>query len=265
MPGTAEQAKQPQQVPTLSHLYFDPSRDAQQRGTLCVMALLSWVAACDGIVAEGEQELLARVFDAADEPADLRMMLQIAKRADLDDLELACRHVQRKLGRARKRLLLELAIAIAFQDAALSTSENHLLQFLADLLGVRPRSFLKLYQSLTGQTFPVPGDLSSAAWWEQRDAGHAPVVEWQLPEETKAIPDITTASAPPPPSRTEALRLLGLSEGATLDAIHAAYRRAAKRRHPDRFVNLGPAAVAVATEAFQRVSQAHEMLAGAVP
>jgi curved DNA-binding protein CbpA len=56
------------------------------------------------------------------------------------------------------------------------------------------------------------------------------------------------------------LRLLGLTEGATADAIHAAYRRAAKQRHPDRFVDLGPAAVAVATEAFQRLTAAHHLL-----
>ena len=262
MPGTAAQQQPRQQLPTLSHLYFEAGRDAQQRGTLCVMALLAWVAACDGAVAPGEQELLSRVFDMADEPEDLRLVLQVVRRADVDDLELACRHVQRKLGRARKRLLLELAIAIAFQDGTLSTTENHLLQFLADLLGVRPRSFFKLYQSLTGQTFPVPGDLSSAAWWEQRDAGHAPVVEWELPEETRVLADIATPASPTPLSRTEALRLLGLADGATVDAIHAAYHRAAKRRHPDRFVNLGPAAVAVATETFQRVTAAHNLLAG---
>ena len=249
-------------VPTLSHLYFEKTRDSLHRGTLCVMTLLAWVSACDGVISPGEQELLTRVFDAAYEADDLRVVMQIARRGEINDLELACRHVQQKLARSRKRLLAELAIALAFQDGRLSATENHTLQFLADLLGIRPRSFFKLYQSLTGQSFPVPGDLDSASWWEQRDAGHAPVREWHLPEDPPMRADAAT-TAPPPLSRSEALRLLGVADGASAEDIQSAYRRVAKRRHPDRFANLGPAAVAVASQLFQRITQAHQLLGGA--
>lgn len=225
------------------------------------MALLAWVSACDGVT-PGKQEFLARVFDAVGEADDLRRVFQIAQASSADDLELASRHVQRKLGRARRRLLLELAIAVAYQDGKLSTPENHALQYLADLLGVRPRSFFKLYRLLTGQGFPVLDDLDSADWWERRDAGQTPVGEWQIPEGSATLVDVTTSAEPPPLSRAEALRLLGVDEGADADAIHAAYRQVAKRRHPDHFANLGPAATVVATGLFQRVNLAHKMLAG---
>jgi DnaJ-class molecular chaperone len=56
------------------------------------------------------------------------------------------------------------------------------------------------------------------------------------------------------------MRILALREGATRDEIHAAYRRMAKARHPDRFARLGPAAQAAATAAFQLVHRAYEVL-----
>lgn len=223
------------------------------------MALLAWVSACDGI-ARGEEELLNRVFDGDGEAADLKAVLELARTATVDDLELASRHVQRTLGRGRRRLLLELAIAIAFQDAILTTPENHALQYLADLLGVKPKSFFKLYRTLTGHEFPPPDDLDSADWWRRRDAGESLEAQWQIPDGAPVLSDVTIDTAPL--SRREALRILGLTEGADKQAVHAAYHRVAKRRHPDRFVNLGPAAVAVAAELFQRVNLARKMLAG---
>lgn len=246
-------------VATLSQLYFETDRTAQQRGTLCVMALLAWVSACDGVT-PGEKELLSRVFDGDDEADDLKKVLELSRAGSVNDLELASRHVQRTLGRGRRRLLLELAVAVAFQDAKLSTPENHALQYLADLLGVKPKSFFKLYRTLTGHEFPPPDDLDSAEWWRRRDAGEKTEGLWQIPDGSPILSDVTIDT--PPLSRREALRILGLNEGADKGAIHAAYHRAAMRRHPDRFANLGPAAVAVAAELFQRVNLAHKMLAG---
>jgi DnaJ like chaperone protein len=63
-------------------------------------------------------------------------------------------------------------------------------------------------------------------------------------------------------TRDRALRMFGLSEGASVDEIRAAYRRLAKARHPDRFARLGPAAQATATAAFRRLQEAHVLLSG---
>jgi DnaJ-class molecular chaperone len=61
-------------------------------------------------------------------------------------------------------------------------------------------------------------------------------------------------------TREAALRMFGLDGGASKDAIHDAYRRLAKARHPDRYARLGPAAQATATVAFQRVQEAYAVL-----
>ena len=61
-------------------------------------------------------------------------------------------------------------------------------------------------------------------------------------------------------TREAALRMFGLDGNASKVAIHDAYRRLAKARHPDRYARLGPAAQATATVAFQRVQAAYAAL-----
>src|SRR5256885_66884 len=74
--------------------------------------------------------------------------------------------------------------------------------------------------------------------------------------EAKAAPD------KPTDGRARALAILGLSEGASADDMRSAYRRLAKVRHPDRFAQLGPSAVAAATESFKVLQGAYELLGG---
>jgi DnaJ-domain-containing protein 1 len=64
-------------------------------------------------------------------------------------------------------------------------------------------------------------------------------------------PGPSPSSAPADPRRREALRLLGLEPGASLQAIKRAYRRLAKAHHPD----LGGHA-----EAFHRLEAAYRLL-----
>lgn len=60
-------------------------------------------------------------------------------------------------------------------------------------------------------------------------------------------------------NRAEALRILGLSEDATPDEIHAAYRETAQILHPDRFAS-NKKLQARATEQFKNLQEAYECL-----
>src|SRR5256885_2216700 len=73
-------------------------------------------------------------------------------------------------------------------------------------------------------------------------------------------PAETAEAAPDEPmdGRARALAILGLSEGASADDVRSAYRLLAKVRHPDRFAQLGPSAVAAATESFKVLQGAYE-------
>ena len=260
MDGTAE-------PPTMQSLF----RAAAHRQNLCVLALLTWVASCDGAVAEGELELLRAVAAGVPGAADvLPAVIDVARQGRPEDLELACRFLRNHLPRGQRPLLAQLAVTMAVQDGRLTVAENHVLRFLADLLGQSPRKFAKLFEQVAHRPFPEVGDVSSVEWWRRREAGEqaAPPAEgWGQPAAAPAAG--ATGSAPPsatarePMTRAQALRLLALPEDASREQIHSAYRRMAKARHPDRFARLGPAAQATATAAFKLVHEAYEVLSAA--
>jgi DnaJ-domain-containing protein 1 len=236
-------------------------RAAHDRQDLCLLAILAWIASCDGVIAPQERELLDDIAAGLPDLPSVGAVIDAIAASRVDDLELACRHVRNRMDRGGKRLLLQLAITMAVQDGYLTVGENWVLQFLADLLGVSPRKFARLFQEMTHRPFPSAGDPSSIHWWHDREAG----IPAQASPEARALTDTdrTGSEAREPAERMTrevALRVLGLDETASLEAVHRAYRRLAKFRHPDRFAKLGPAAVSAATSAFERVREAYELL-----
>jgi len=239
--------------------FADLFHAADHRQSLCVLAVLAWIASCDGRIAPREREMLRGVAEANDAASELAALLDAMAQADPADLELACRFLRNHTDRAGKRLLAQLAVTMAVQDGHLSVGENYVLQFLADLLGLSARTFGKLFEEVAHRPFPLAGDPSSVDWWRRREAGQ------QARAEAPSEPRDETAGddgrmSDGPMTRGIALRMLGLEDGASQDAIHAAYRRLAKSRHPDRFAPLGPAAVATASEAFKRLHEAYAIL-----
>jgi len=230
-------------------------RASEQKQSVCLLAVLTWVAACDGKIGSDEQEMLNKVAEAVDDKNDLAIIEARMRAPSASDLELACRYLKNHLDRGGKKLLAQLAVTVATQDGHLTISENLVLQFLADLLGLSPRQFSKLYQQIAHQPFPLPGDPSSIEWWRRRESG-----EPLHPKEVIAADEEPGTAADEPMTRTIALRILGLEIDASRETVHKAYRRLAKTRHPDRFAKLGPAAVATATEAFRRLHEAYQVL-----
>ena len=235
----------------------------QHRQAVCVMAVLTWIASCDGRIAPREEALLRRVAAANDAAGELGIVIDSIPQGRAEDLELACRFLRNHTDRNGKRLLLQLAVTMAVQDGFLSVAENYVLQFLADLLGLAPRTLAKLFQQIAHRPFPQAGDPSSIEWWRRREAGEQPPpAEFAAAEEATSNHTASNDTAPDEAAmnRALALRILGLGDGASLEAIHVAYRRLAKVRHPDRFARLGPAAVTAATHAFERLHEAYAML-----
>jgi DnaJ-domain-containing protein 1 len=177
-----------------------------------------------------------------------------------------------------KRLVARLAVTMAVQDGHLTIGENFILQFLADLLGIGPRAFARLFEQISHRPFPVPGDPSDPAWWHLRESGahlDAGPDAWDRPARRPGRPAATLGAAGTAPvgvpltdagdegepmTFAEAYQVLGLDPQASSEAVHAAYRRLAKARHPDHFAKLGPAAVATATFAFERLGEAYALL-----
>ncbi len=256
--------------PSLQQLFWASSQHAD----ICMLAVLTWIAACDGTIAPQEYGLLKKIAEQRGAGAQLHDVIEVAKLAKPDDLEMACHFLRAHFDRGQRRSFMRLAVTMAIQDGHLTVSENHILQFLADLFDISPRGLSKLFNEIAHRPLPVPGDPSSIAWWRDREAGReaqAPQDNWGPDHRLRAPPpedpssDTNQSQAPPPAARPldriAALSVLGLPANASPDVIHAAFRRLAKKRHPDRFAQLGPAAVAGATEAFQKLREAYELLA----
>jgi DnaJ like chaperone protein len=228
----------------------------RHRQGVCVLAMLTWVASCDGRIHPKQQLLLDKLAEAVDDVEDLSAVESAARLHRVDDLTLACRFLKENFDRGGKRLLAQLAITMAIQDGYLSVGENHLLQFLSDLLGLGPRVFGKLFLQIAHRPFPQPGDPSSPDWWRRREAGASAAPAPLIGQDDSGGEDEPLG----PMSRVTAFRVLGLDAGASRDSVHKAYRHLAMVRHPDRFSPLGPAAVASAAEAFKRLHEAYAVL-----
>jgi DnaJ-domain-containing protein 1 len=277
------QAPAPQVVPNLASesagpaVFADLFRASPRKQDLCILAVLAWVAASDGRIAPIERELLVTVAEAGGGTDALPAILEMAQQGRPRDLEIACRFLRNQTTRGVKRLLARLAVTMAVQDGHLTIGENFILQFLADLLGIGPRAFARLFEQIAHRSFPVPGDPSDPAWWHLRETGGhlgAGPDAWDRPSSarrparaaptlgslTRATQASDAGDEAEPMTFAEAYQVLGLDGQASHEAVHAAYRRLAKARHPDRFAKLGPAAVATATFAFERLKEAYALL-----
>lgn len=245
--------------------------NTRDRPNLCTLTLLAWLSAVDGHIAEPEEQFLRRIASAkTGEPTPVDLILELAREATVDDLELVCRYVLSHFSKEQKQRLAELAITLTAQDGQITVGENYVLQFLADLLNIKPRAFARMFEQVTHRPYPEPGDPSSIDWWHRRHAGQqARPAENLGPDEqaTTSTGSSTTSDTFEPDNamtRRKALKMLNLDAEPTPDELRSAFRKLAKARHPDRFVKLGPAAVAAATESFQKLEAAYDYLKTAV-
>lgn len=206
-----------------------------------VLLVLGWIASSDGSIEPIEAEHLKKIAIASGHADLVGPIMAVLRDRDMDALQLACEFVGQHFRGPKAYLFIELAIAMALANGRLRPTGNHALRFLADLIGLSPDALRHAFSEVTGQPLPEPGDPSRASFWQASDR-----------ERARSKGETMTARA---------YALLGLEERATPGEIKSAYRRLARVHHPDRFVQIGPEAVATATHTFQRIQNAYEHLA----
>jgi len=214
-----------------------------------VLVLLTWVATCDGQLDAEERDNLRGIAQSLSPELDLPDVINATSAASLADLQLAC-EVARHMKSEKRALFLQLAIGIAIADGVLRPTENQVLRFLSDLIGLSARDLRAAYREITQQELPIPRDLSDPTnrSRSQRQRSHGS-------QRQNAGP-----TTPRDTKRIQSLAVLGLEEGASPSEVKLAYRRLAKIHHPDRYESLGVEAVRAATLTFQRIQAAYEYL-----
>lgn len=207
---------------------------------VCVLLVLGWIASSDGTIESSEADHLKKIAAASGHEALVGPILTLLEARDIDARLLACEFIRRHFSGPQAHLFMKLAIGMALADGRLRPTENHVLRFLADLIGLSPDALRQAFVEMTGQPLPEPSDPSRSSFWQASGRERA--------------------SSRPASRTAHAYAVLGLDDRATPEEIRSAYRRLAKVNHPDRFAQMGPEAVATATCTFQRIKSAYEDL-----
>lgn len=218
-----------------------------------LLLFFAWIATCDGVVDPAEVKRLEKIAAASHYHGSVQELLEIAMARDLGALQLASEVIRFDVGPDAASIFMTIAIDVAIADGVLSATENHLLRLLADIFGLTRKAYSDIFEEVTGHPLPPISDVSSAAFWASRRRDNSESDSQQ--EHQSHGSRAQTIKTP----LEIALATLGVSPGATKDDIKRAYRRLAQVHHPDRFVTLGTAAVAAATDTFQRIGAAYEL------
>lgn len=228
-------------------------RSENELGT-SVLLILAWIAASDGTIDDSEANQLAEISVASKHGHDIRPLITLAKNRNLEAIQLASEIVKHHFQSEKANLFLEMAIGMAIIDGYLLPTENHILRFLADLLGVTRSGLNNLFVEVTGRDIPDASDPSKASYWQARERSQ---------QRSRSDSGSSQQSNQVPPQNQKVINayaVLGLEFGATKEEIKRTYRRLAQVHHPDRFFALGEEAVAAATGTFQRIKEAYDFL-----
>ncbi|WP_125779140.1 co-chaperone DjlA [Pseudoalteromonas rubra] len=189
---------------------------------------------------------------AGDDRREAQQAFRVGKEADFSIKE-AVREVREAFARRYDllQLFLEIQIQMAFSDGHVSEQEQALLREVSKHLGISQAQFgflLKRYQAefrfrqQRAQWQSQQSQQRQSQQKQQRSSAREP--------EHSAI------------SRSEALAVLGLSDGASDKDIKRAYRKLMSQHHPDKLVSQGlpEHMMEIAKRKSQSIQSAYELL-----
>ncbi|HSP59231.1 MAG TPA: DnaJ domain-containing protein [Halomonas sp.] len=241
---------------------------SRHQADTAALLLLAWVLVNHGPLDESQRARLTDLTGSFRHGHDLEPILRIATTQDLNAIQLAAEVLQKEVHGLLAHPFLQMAIALSVDKDQPSTANQHVLRFLADLLGVSPLEFTRLFERQTGKALGQPPDPSRTAYWQakehhrgQREKQEHSRREEHHRERRQRREQGTRQGSPTGHERTRrALAVLGLEPGVSRAEIRMAYRRLAQAHHPDRFFHAGDAVVASASQRFQRIRRAYDFL-----
>ena len=222
-------------------LYQKP-KDTQMR--FCIDFLVYWMAYGDD---RYEPSLKKRIFEAkklSDNDLIKRWVLQ----NDIHAFAEAVAWMRKNATQAQLEETVSLLMALLITENNLTPVQNTLLRFLADAFNMGEDGIQNLFEAAFGHEMPPMPRPDRTPWWDKQESSS--VARW----DSRKMAEL--------PEHEKLLIRLGLTEAHNESEIIQAFRRAAKRCHPDRFPNLSERERAMAEHRFAKFEEARDKLLG---
>ena len=222
-------------------LYQKP-KDTQMR--FCIDFLVYWMAYGDE---RYDPSLKKRIFEAkklADNDLIKRWVLQ----NDIHAFAEAVAWMRKNATQAQLEETVSLLMALLITENNVTPVQNTLLRFLADAFNMGEDGIQNLFEAAFGHELPPMPRPDRAPWWDKQE--ESDIARW----DSRKMAEL--------PEQEKLLIRLGLTEEHNESDIIQAFRRAAKRCHPDRFPNLSERERAMAEHRFAKFEEARDKLLG---
>lgn len=210
----------------------------------CIEFLIYWVAYGDERYGP---ELKKRLFTASDLNSHDQIKRWVLKQ-DVFAFSDVVGWLRSNATQEQLEQSIALTMAMLVTENNITPVQNTLLRFLSDAFNMERDELEKRFEQAFGHAMPDIPRTDKEAWWAKQEP--ETVQQWN----SRAI-----ASRP---ETQQMMARLGLVPGFDDGQVINAFRRAARRCHPDRFTALGDRERAMAEKSFTKFEEARDKLLG---
>ncbi|OVE81284.1 hypothetical protein BVY04_03590 [bacterium M21] len=233
--------------------------ESKDRKGICIQLLLTWLMSADGNVTDKELDFFDDAAPPAGDESYLEEFLFMCEDGKYLEIQLACEYLRRHLSQRNAREFVRLAIGMILADGRFTYMERYILELYCDMFEISHEELCQLFHDVKGVDLPELGNPGAKEWWVRHERDYLRRRERRRAQTQSGYP-VATAADRRAAIQARAYAILGLPQGASREDVRMTFRRLAQIHHPDRFHRLGPEAMQVATETFNRIKRAHDYL-----
>lgn len=215
-----------------------------EKTSACIEFLIYWVAYGDD---RYEPELKKRLFTATDLSSHDEIKRWVLKQ-DVFAFSDVIVWMRQNATQTELDQTISLIWALLVTENNVTPVQNTLIRYLSDAFGVGKEKIESRFEKAFGHSLPNMPRTDNLAWWAKQD--DAQVQDWNA----RAIATR--------PEKEQMIARLGLPATHNEAQVINAFRRAARRCHPDRFTALGDRERAMAEQRFIKFEEARDKLLG---
>ena len=217
---------------------------AELRLESCIEFMIYWMAYGDE---RYPPDLRKRLFTATDLSARDQLK-RWALKQDVFAFADVISWLRQNASQKQLEQSVALLMALLVTENNVTPAQNTLLRFLSDAFNVGKERFEQRFENAFGHPLPPVPRPDNLTWWAKQD------------DEIVALWDARATAGKP--EDEQMLARLGLNSNFDETQVISAFRRAARRCHPDRFTALGERERALAEQQFIKFEQARDKLLG---